>query len=180
MRNVKEIASLEEGTCTDRAVGVFVNEVGQRFFETDPAIIHKPTFAEMIEYTRTHPGAITFIPHLRTDLNAALTYVAHWRDLPEMVFPLKNPPLYLADGGEKTTGKRCAALPILRNLIRESLELVFIDAHSTQDAARKVQAGEADLCVTNEHGVEAHGLRIREQLKEMCIFWMPWVYDEGY
>ncbi len=181
------IISLEKGTCTDRAIGWFLDRDRERreadnvnpFFETEPNVVYEPTFKAVISRAKDNPGDIFFIPLLKTEVNAVLSCSQGWRDLSEMVFRLPNPPLYLA-GRDGETGSTCATLPNLRGLIRKSLQLTFVDAQNTQDAARMVQAGEADLCITNEHAVQVHSLQIREQLKEMIMFWFPWVYEEGY
>jgi len=180
------IVSLEKGTCTDRAIQRFL--IGERekregegedtpFFHEDPTIIYQPTFDEMIAFAKTHPGTVMFIPHVRADINARLAYtVDPWKCIDEMVFRLENPPLYLA-GKEAAPELTCATLTQLQGLVRKSLQLTFIEAKNTQDAARQVHEKQADLCVTNEKGTQTYQLEIREKLKEMVIFWMPWVYE---
>ncbi|MBT3865430.1 hypothetical protein HOE67_01535 [Candidatus Peregrinibacteria bacterium] len=173
------IISLEEGTCTDRAIEMFLDQLSHRFFQTRPEIVYQPTFDDMIAYTKAHPGDILFLPQKRVDLNNKLVCAAHWRDIPELVFSLPNPPLYLADGGEDPPGQVCATLETLQTLVRGEVGLEFVEASNTQDAARKVHGGEADLCITNEHAIELYKLRIRRQLAEIIMFWMPYVYDEN-
>jgi len=184
---MSNIVSLEKGTCNDRAIGHFLTLEREKregkgeetpFFAEEPRVIYQPTFDEMIAYAKNTPGTVLFLPHVRADINAQLAYtVEPWRCIDEIVFKLANPPLYLA-GKETMPGRTCATLTRLQDLVRESLQLTFIEANNTQDAARQVRDEQADLCVTNEKGVQTHQLEIREKLKEMTIFWMPWVYEK--
>ena len=165
------IVSLEKGTCTDRAVGYFLKlerekregkTGGTPFFCEEPVVIYKPTFDEMIACTRETSGNVMFIPHVRTDISVRLAYTTEpWRCINEMVFVLANPPLYLA-GKEATPGRTCATLNRLQSLVHESLGLTFVEAENTQDAARQVHNGQADLCITNQKGVEIYQLEIRK------------------
>ena len=177
-----KIVSLEQGTCTDRAIQTeFLQRYEEDFDTPIEEIIYKPSFWQMVWYAREHPGTLMLIPHLKTAINNALsvTQIDRWRPLNNLVFPLANPPLYLANNGSKSETEICATLRDLQGLVEESANRTFLDALNTQHAAQLVAEGKADSCITNQNGVEVHGLEIRQKLKEMIILWHPWVNEEA-
>lgn len=163
------IYSLEEGTCTDRAIKYFIEIHKPKTW----VIEHKKTFDGCLSGVMEHPGSVIFLPNIHA-LCKKLEYSSDWIALKDDSFQLQNPPLYLVKG-MSTFDNNCAVLPTLTDLIKDK-DLTLLDADNTQDAARKVYDKQTSYGVTNENGQKKYNLEIVEELKAINMLWIPFRY----
>ena len=167
------IFSLEEGTCTDRAVKHFkkINNLN------DLEVKYKKTFDDCLKGVKQNLNSIIILPHIH-HLCQELEYSYEWVSLKEDIFLLQNPPLCLVKAKEVFDSK-CAVLPTLAGLVDKE-DLIFVDADNTQDSAKQVSEGEVSYGVTNETGQKRYDLEIVKELKEINMIWIPYRYVGKY
>jgi hypothetical protein len=173
---IQTVVCLEEGTCCHRAVQHWISLL----FAAPPDLFPVRSFPAGLRAATELPDSVLFLPHVH-ELCSRLTVSGSWTVLEDLVFPLQNPPLFLARRRHVSASGRkrfaCATIPPLRDLIKETYGLShrdFIDADSTQAAARLAARGErCSYCITNENGVCAYDLEPVQELKKMMIWWMP-------
>jgi len=171
----RELVVLEEGTCTYRA--------GERFaqaaFEEAPCLVEARNFTEAIELAKS-AGRILLLPHLANPAVVEVTYSNEWRDLPRFAFTYTNPPLHLArtstDVSVLEAAGICAALKTIHRLTvpEEDGFSDWLWVDSTQQAAAVCAEGNAELCITNQHGLERYELTSVRELKKMVPLWLPY------
>lgn len=164
------VVSLEPGTCTERAATKFAAEA----FIQKPAMHYVTAFVEGINFAKHNRNTVILLPHIH-QLCSDLECDSEWKSLTDFVFPLENPPLYLAENKNNLNNKKCAALITLRKLHNDK-NLQFIDAANTQRAAAMTAEGSCRYCITNQDGLEKNNLSIVKELKKMTVFWIPFVY----
>lgn len=157
---------LQEGTCTYRA--------GKRFAEVafgeEPKILEVSSFQQAIEESQA-PNRVLLLPHLAIPHVANMETDPNRVTLHDLTFRYSNPPLYLAGCSADAKGT-CAAIVHLHNL--SSLEdgiTQWKQVSNTQEAAEACAKREADLCITNEHGLKKFNLVPVRELKRMQPTW---------
>lgn len=161
---------LEQGTCGYRAAEEFALRMGMAV-----QLCPHRSFQEAVEHARSSGSSdVALIPHIHP-VAQQISLDAELFVQPGQVIAVPNPPLFLAGTqAGLTAGASCASIPTLQRLLPPEVraQLHFVEALTTQHAARLVVQGECDVCVTNESGVERHGLIPLCPLKHIVVAWM--------
>ncbi|MAF81177.1 hypothetical protein CL628_04155 [bacterium] len=168
------IVTLEKGTCTYRAASFLLDS--QMLANSRIELHEVSTFREGVKELRKGGNLLLLIPTLN-DIERDLTADDSFELLENQTFYLDNPPLYIAEAEGKHVEEKVpilASLDTLLQLVGDEINgntFKVILADNTQDAARRVERGEAKYCVTNENGVGRYNLNIVRQLPHLKITW---------
>lgn len=75
------------------------------------------------------------------------------------------------DKGSLRVSTHPAPARLVRQLLPDSISVDLVTAASTVDAAAKVVAGQADLCLSNANAIQDHGLRPITPLRPITMLW---------
>lgn len=169
------IVLLEQGTCCYRAGQYFAGHA----FSEHPNIIEVSSFDTAIK-TAKADNRIILLPHIHR-ISGDIETDYRWRSMDDWVFGLENPSLYLASKSNKLStqsGYRCATIERLESLVDMSETpriQEWVNVENTQQAARACAVEKrADLCITNEYGLNEYRLLPLRQLKQMTVYWLPY------
>lgn len=179
---VDRLVSLPEGTCSNRAAHRFAAHLDE-----DPGHEIHADFMHAMDWMErcSDAGDILLLPHVNVSASIA-TLRPGYRLLDELVFPLENPPLYLARSKQPVADSvagRCATISTLQPLVAggsPNPEVRFVDAAHTQHAADLASSGEVEFCITNEAGLQSHeAIESVRQLKHFTVVWLPFRFERG-
>ena len=172
-----QIHCLEVGTCSDRALGVFLENNHEAYL--DFTIKRADSFENCRVFAESSKASLLLVPHLHS-IAGTLSLASGWELVSDKIFTLKNPPIYLAArtivAAGDLKGRTCASLETLAPLIDKRLGLDVKPAKNTQHAARQVVELEADCCVTNQRGIEFFELSPIVELNNFTVVWLPFLY----
>lgn len=181
LENCPFIVSLEEGSCTARAVQFFVDHAFEHE-RTPPPIFFEKSFPAAVNRVTSTVNAAMFVPSLH-ELTVILPERPDFRPLRGTTFSLHNPPLYLARTGSfhkltpDVSGK-CALLKTLEYILGDhALDLVYVN--STQEAARLARVGKVEFAITNAAGAAQNKLIVVDQLPQIYMTWRCFQYIGG-
>jgi len=186
---ISNLIILPEGTCCHRAAQYFLTEIVSMTQLDTIDIITVASFSkgkEKLEQMKSGEGALMLIPDIN-EANRLVMQAPGWNWVPDLSFPLPNPPLHFAKINTATMpghSNRCATIPELQPLLKsnphfkEPSNFEFYNVLTTQDAVRAVLEDEANYCITNETGMTKSKNRLKSvlQLQQMTVFWKLFYY----